>query len=54
MHTKLRLGAREIFPLMRTHEPCVRTCQVIPPHGLLPTTYYLFSTQTYGRVLHLS
>lgn len=42
MHTKLRLDAREIFALMRTHEPCVRTFQVIPPHCI--THYSLLST----------
>ena len=52
MHTKLRLGACEIFPLMRTHEPCVRTFQVIPPHCIaLLTTHYSLLTTTYYLLL---
>ena len=34
MQAKSRVGVRGKIPLMRTHEPCVRTSQVNSPHGV--------------------
>ena len=33
IYTRLRLGTRRKSPLMRTHEPCVPTCQTNIPHA---------------------